>query len=637
MGSLCGLSNVSNGRFARRGAMSYRSLKRVLGETNLERKCRILFGLAIGVLIGAAFWGVDTVAENLVKNETRRKGRDSVDLILLKRHWDMWETDRQTPEARQLKALQQEISQDLLTQHYKHEILTLDDKAFLQFRNSVKFPEDEEETRILETLLVRLAEQQKAAEALPKPATPPVDALAQTSPHPTDPALETADDIQPIFEERPRPDQGVYYYYQPVYWKQSCARCHVGLQTPHAVSAAEATEPAPASAPFRVVKVMMPYQETRAAINSSRAILFTAAIALVSLSMIALYLIVKYVIVKPLQHLRDVSENISRGDTSLRADIHTNDEFEELAESFNKMLRSLTDQEAQLRTVNLQLDGKLDQLAQMNVRLYEMNRVKSDFLANMSHELRTPLNSIIGFSEVLQGVDLLTEKQKRYAQNIQKSGRLLLEMINDILDLAKMEAGRMEVRPTEFRGDAIVHAGCDMVRSLTEEKNIDLVVNVASDLPPLYQDQAKLQQILTNLLSNAIKFTPDGGRIVVSAGPNERGLFELSVADTGVGIAEQDREIIFEKFRQGTTITTGDGLTREYSGTGLGLSIVRELCKLLGGEITFDSELGKGSTFRIHLPWVITQLPRPESPLTARIDDLTKPRRADYREPAPAT
>lgn len=619
--------------------MSYRSLKRVLGETNLERKCRILFGVAISILIGAAFWGVDTVAENLVKNETRRKGRDSVDLILLKIHWDMWETDQNSKEARELEELRLEISQDLLTQQYRNKILTLDDKGFLQFRKAVEFPEDDEEARLLRSLQARFEEQRKAAAATPPPSADP---LAPTT-TPTPPATGAvaaapahAPDIQPIFDERPRADLGEYYYYQPVYWKQSCSRCHVGLQGPYALSAAESQElPQQASSPFRVVKVIMPYRDTQAAIVSTRAILFTAAIALVALSMIALYMIVKYVIVKPLQHLRDVSENISRGDTTLRADIHTNDEFEELAESFNKMLRSLTDQEAQLRTVNLQLDGKLDQLAQMNVRLYEMNRVKSDFLANMSHELRTPLNSIIGFSEVLQGVDSLTDKQKRYAQNIQKSGRLLLEMINDILDLAKMEAGRMEVRPTEFRIDAIVHAQCDMVRSLTEEKNIDLMVNVPHDLPPLFQDQAKVQQILTNLLSNAIKFTPDGGRIIVSAMPNDQGMFEMSVADTGVGIAEQDREIIFEKFRQGTTITKDDGLTREYSGTGLGLSIVRELCKLLGGEITFDSELGKGSIFRIQLPWIITQLPRPESPLTARIDDLTKPRRADYREAAP--
>jgi signal transduction histidine kinase len=214
------------------------------------------------------------------------------------------------------------------------------------------------------------------------------------------------------------------------------------------------------------------------------------------------------------------------------------------------------------------------------------------------------LNSIIGFSEVLQGIESLTDKQKRYAQNIQKSGRLLLEMINDILDLAKMEAGKMEVRPSEFAIATIVHAQCDMVRSLAEEKNIDLEVSVRADDAALYQDQAKVQQILTNLLSNAIKFTPEGGRIMVSADGEESKSLKLTVADTGVGIAEEDREVIFEKFRQSRTVSGEDGLTREYSGTGLGLSIVRELCKLLGGEIELTSQLGRGSTFTIYLPWV---------------------------------
>ncbi len=157
------------------------------------------------------------------------------------------------------------------------------------------------------------------------------------------------------------------------------------------------------------------------------------------------------------------------------------------------------------------------------MRLYEMNRLKSDFLANMSHELRTPLNSIIGFSEVLQSIDALNDKQKRYAGNIQKSGRVLLEMINDILDLAKMEAGKMEIRPSEFRIDTLVEARSAIwsgrwpkTRTSTWSSR-----SIAS-LPPVYQDQGKVQQILTNLLSNAIKFTPEGGRIVVGGGSRQR-------------------------------------------------------------------------------------------------------------------
>jgi len=207
-------------------------------------------------------------------------------------------------------------------------------------------------------------------------------------------------------------------------------------------------------------------------------------------------------------------------------------------------------------------------------------------------------------------------------------------MINDILDLGKMEAGKRDLRLSEFRIDAVIAAQCDMVRSLTDEKNIDLRSDVESDLPLMYQDQAKVHQILTNLLSNAIKFTPEGGRITVGARGDARGYVEMYVADTGVGIAESEREIIFEKFRQGASVLGQDSLTREYSGTGLGLSIVKELCKLLGGEVTVESELGKGSTFRVLIPWMRAERPQAANSINAKLDDLTKPRRVDFQRDA---
>ena len=138
------------------------------------------------------------------------------------------------------------------------------------------------------------------------------------------------------------------------------------------------------------------------------------------------------------------------------------------------MVRQLLSQQSELRHVNNELDNRLDELAQANMRLYEMNRLKGDFLATVSHELRTPLNSIIGFSDVLSAIDALDEKQKRYVGNIQRSGTILLDMINDILDLAKMESGKMEVRLSEFKISSLVGAQCDMARPLAEKKNIDL-------------------------------------------------------------------------------------------------------------------------------------------------------------------
>jgi signal transduction histidine kinase len=207
---------------------------------------------------------------------------------------------------------------------------------------------------------------------------------------------------------------------------------------------------------------------------------------------------------------------------------------------------------------------------------------------------------------------------------------MLLDMINDILDLAKIESGRMELRLTDFRLEMVVAAQCDMARPLAEKKNIDLDVEVDEDLPEMRQDQGKVQQILNNLLSNAIKFTPEGGRIVVSARKLDERYAALVVMDTGVGIAPQDQTAIFEKFRQGATVLTGgDAMTREYSGTGLGLSIVKEMCKLLGGEISLVSELGTGSTFTVRLPWQLADRPPLVSPLADDLDELTKPRLVD--------
>jgi signal transduction histidine kinase len=208
---------------------------------------------------------------------------------------------------------------------------------------------------------------------------------------------------------------------------------------------------------------------------------------------------------------------------------------------------------------------------------------------------------------VLGSIESLDPKQKRYVENIRSSGRMLLEMINDILDLAKIEAGKMEVRPTVFNLDAVVSAQCDMVRPLAERKRIDLAHEAGPGLEGVEQDQAKVQQILANLLSNAVKFTPQGGRVdvfsrleVVEGEPVSE--FLMEVVDTGVGIAEDERQMIFEKFRQGHVFQRDDAMSREFSGTGLGLSIVRELCRLLGGDVSVESQLGRGSRFTVRLP-----------------------------------
>ena len=212
------------------------------------------------------------------------------------------------------------------------------------------------------------------------------------------------------------------------------------------------------------------------------------------------------------------------------------------------------------------------------------------------------MNSIIGFSEVLSGSDQLNERQRRYAANIQTSGKMLLGMINDILDLAKIESGKMEVRTEDFSIRDVCEALASLARPIAERKNIDLECRLDEAIPLMRQDPGKLRQVLYNLLSNAIKFTPEGGRVSLKAQAEGR-FVVISVADTGIGIAEEDRETIFEKFRQAGHPGQGDGvLTREHQGTGLGLSIVRELTRLLGGDVQLESRPGQGSTFTVRVP-----------------------------------
>jgi two-component system, NarL family, sensor histidine kinase BarA len=383
------------------------------------------------------------------------------------------------------------------------------------------------------------------------------------------------------------------------------------------------------------VVINIPMDQTTYAINSNRAMLITAALITAIVAMLSSYTIVRYVIVKPVKHLRDVSDAIAAGRLNIRSKIETGDEFEELSHAFNRMLHNLVAMQQELREVNNDLDRKVDELAQANLALFEMNRLKSDFLATMSHELRTPLNSIIGFSEVLSGTEQLGDRQRRYASNIQSSGRMLLSMINDILDLAKIESGKMEVRSEDFSIRDVCEGLTNLCRPVADRKSITLDCRLDDAIPLLRQDPGKLKQILYNLLSNAIKFTPEGGRVTLRARPEGR-FVVVEVEDTGIGIAEEDRETIFEKFRQAKVPGQGENiLTREHQGTGLGLSIVRELTKLLGGDVHLESQTGHGSTFTVRIPMMLPGNRKFEVTLSDERIDLTKARRIEAHPPLP--
>lgn len=226
------------------------------------------------------------------------------------------------------------------------------------------------------------------------------------------------------------------------------------------------------------------------------------------------------------------------------------------------------------------------------------SRRKSEFLANMSHELRTPLNAVMGFSEALDAryFGELNDKQSEYVRDIHSSGKHLLSLVNDILDLSKVEAGRMELEPAEFDLPAALEGTMALIRERAHHHDIALTLECRPDSFQVFADERKFKQIVLNLLSNAVKFTPDGGKIVIIA-RSDGATAEVSVADTGAGIAPEDQAAVFEEFRQ-----VGQDRARKAEGTGLGLPLAKRFAELHGGSICVRSAPGQGSTFVFAMP-----------------------------------
>ncbi|MDQ2731282.1 MAG: response regulator, partial [Armatimonadota bacterium] len=309
-------------------------------------------------------------------------------------------------------------------------------------------------------------------------------------------------------------------------------------------------------------------------------------------------------VVRPLKELTGAADKARQGDLSPRVHISAGDEIGRLATTFNSMMAALQGAHEQLTAQNLSLQDYA--LAQKAVAAAEAakrhaeseaSRLKSEFLANMSHELRTPMNSIIGYSQVLlEEMDgPLAPEQDEDIRRILAAAHHLLHLINDILDLSKIESGKMTLEMAPFSLFSVVEEALSTVRPLAAQKHLQLTTKIPETLPPIYGDSAKLKQVLLNLLANAIKFTPEG-KVEVSAS-SQNGVVEIAVKDTGIGVSSMAREHIFEEFRQ------ADGSTsRRFGGTGLGLAISRKLIRMQHGEITVESEEGVGSTFRILLP-----------------------------------
>ncbi len=389
------------------------------------------------------------------------------------------------------------------------------------------------------------------------------------------------------YEEQSRPPRN--HYLRLVRAKDTCLQCHSkdGSATPFNLNQQIGV----------LVVRMLPRETARTALMNQLCVIFAGLIAGTG-AVIAFYMITQRVILRPVRQLRGLVNNIAEGNLEIRSAIKTGDEFERLSDAFNHMLDNLLLSQQKLQEANRQLDAKIAELSEKNIELYKANKLKSEFLANMSHEFRTPLNAILGFAQLLYEKPASDpDKCRRWAENIITSGRSLLNLINDLLDLAKAESGKMVLRIEKTSITELCEGLVAFFSPLTEQKRLKVRLQMEDNLPLVHTDPGKVQQILYNLLSNAVKFTPEEGRIQICVSrPDERSV-RISVADTGPGIPKDQQEHIFEKFRQ-----LDGSLTRKEPGTGLGLAICKQLTELLAGTVEVESEVGKGSVFSLTIP-----------------------------------
>lgn len=385
---------------------------------------------------------------------------------------------------------------------------------------------------------------------------------------------------------------------------------------------APTSAPAPGALESIVLLKRRPF-EPAWLLATNTAYLLSAGMFVLGLAVLVFYLITHQVILSPVRELKETAERVREGDLTIRSQIRTGDEFEQLSGTFNSMLSELARAQDQLRSINSALDVKLNELAESNTALFEAARLKGEFLANISHELRTPLNSIIGFAEImreqaqaeLEAGDDSTRlsKRLRYLENMLTAGRSLLDMINSLLEMARIEAGKSPLNAAPINLVEACQGILGLIAPQAEKKGLELVFEAdAAGIPPVETDAKKLQQVVFNFLSNAVKFTPKGepgkpGRVTLRVehlpargGEREPDRVRVSVIDTGPGIAPEDQARLFSKFTQ-----LDGGHTREHAGTGLGLAISKELAGILQGEIQLVSDVGRGSMFSLILPVAI--------------------------------
>lgn len=510
----------------------------------LAAKVRLLFGAAFILIIGAALVAPWLYMKAMVNEEARRAGDEVTRLYL--NEWRLT--------------------------HAKGQMPTTVPSLFLD--------DDASGVRSGPTLLL-------GAETGKLP--PSADRAARE-------ALRTflRDPAEQLVQKIDYDEQGrrIYSSFRVVRAEPSCVECHRSQPTPK--------RPLQPLDVVGVIRADLPGEQGLGGQTMILLVVIGAGVLALLLATLTFYFIVTRLILSPVRQLKDAADRVADGDLSVRTELSTGDEFEQLGRSFDEMLEAIARTQNQLRAANRALDLKLNELTESNVALFESNRLKSEFLGNVSHELRTPLNSIIGFAELLG--ESGDEKCRRYSANILTSARMLLGIINDLLDLARIEAGRVQLTVTGISVADICETLIGLVTPLANKKNLSLRLDAGDDLPIVQTDAGKVQQILYNLLSNAVKFTPAEGRVVVSARRGEApDTVAISVADTGPGISEADQARIFEKFQQ-----LDSSVTREHGGAGLGLAIAKDLAAALGGQLTLKSQPGRGATFTLILPVEMT-------------------------------
>jgi signal transduction histidine kinase/DNA-binding response OmpR family regulator len=388
------------------------------------------------------------------------------------------------------------------------------------------------------------------------------------------------------------------------------------------------------------IVVRLDAERTYAQVIAQRNRTIVIVIFLIPIAIVLIYLMVNKLVRKPVESLAEKAKRFAEGDMTTFVDVKTEDEIGILGKTFNYMVESVSstsnklEEEVKRKTALLSERTRLlTLLERANKDLRELDKMKSTFLANMSHELRTPMNAIIGYTDLMiDGVDgPVNEEQEKSLKKVANNARHLLQLINDVLDISKIEAGKMKLNPKEFDLKWLVESALHTFEPQMKLKGLTLTLDIPEGLPLIYGDDDRIREIFINLLANAIKFTNQGG-ITIFAKLSERAVrpgeppmfMEICVEDTGIGIREEDIGKIFDKFVQADLTTI-----RQYEGTGLGLSIARGLVSLHKGLIWVTSKVGEGSRFCFTLPLKKEILEKPAEPV---IETRVAEALADYFE-----